>query len=63
MNKELQASDKEKVPRIQGEIQKIPTNSRITEWKLTSQQMINIDSTQREILQKGFASEMMYKYY
>ena len=63
MNKELQVSDKEKVPRIQGEIQKILTNSRILEWKLTSQQMINTSSTYREILQMGFASGMMYKYY
>ena len=63
LNKELQASDKEKVPRKQGEIPKILTNSRILEWKLMSQQMINTDSTHREILQKGFTSGMMYKYY
>lgn len=35
MNKELQASDKEKGPQIYGQTQKMLKNSRILEWKLT----------------------------
>ena len=54
LNKELQASDKEKVPRKQGEIPKILTNSRILEWKLMSQQMINTDSTTQRNSTEGF---------
>lgn len=34
MNKELQTSDKEKVPQIYGQTQKMLKNSRIPEWKL-----------------------------
>lgn len=34
MTKELQASEKEKAPRIYGQTQQTLTNSRILKWKL-----------------------------
>ena len=54
MNKELQASDKEKAPRIQGQTQKTLTNSRILEWKLTESTddkywLINIHRNSTEV--------------